>query len=58
VTTAHADVLGLPCGEDCRWYTVCVDHGTAVGHRTQMLARELAPLPLLWCEDCRIEQTP
>jgi hypothetical protein len=58
VTTGHADDLGLDaCGGDCRWYNVCDDHGSIVGHRTLELARSFAAVPTEWCEDCRIEWT-
>jgi hypothetical protein len=58
VTTGHAEDLGLdPCGGDCKWYNVCDDHGSIVGHRTLALARSFAAVPVEWCEDCRIEWT-
>jgi hypothetical protein len=40
-------------GGDTRWYTICEDHGDAVGHSTLALARSHASVPDEWCEDCR-----
>jgi hypothetical protein len=35
------------------WSTVCEEHGCVVGHPTLQLARDHAPDPEGWCEDCR-----
>jgi len=58
VTTAHAEDLGLDPGmhngvELTRWYNVCEEHGSIVGHQTQSLARSFASCPSEWCEECR-----
>lgn len=39
--------------DDQRWYTVCDDHGSLVGHRTRSLATNWAPEPESWCDECR-----
>lgn len=45
---------GLDEGDgETRWYTVCEDHGAAVGHRTLAIARSHASVPDEWCADCR-----
>ena len=58
VTTGHADDLGLDVGEYngvelTRWYNVCEEHGSIVGHTSLALAKAFASVPTEWCGDCR-----
>ena len=36
-----------------RWYTVCEDHDSCVGHDTQSVARSWLSAPEQWCELCQ-----
>lgn len=54
VTTAHADDLGLDADDGrTRWYNVCEEHASCVGHASLALARSFAAVPSEWCEECR-----
>jgi hypothetical protein len=55
-----ADDLGLDIGvstydgtETTRWYNVCEEHSSAVGHQSLELAKTFAAHPTEWCEECR-----
>jgi hypothetical protein len=39
--------------DDNRWYTVCIDHGSLVGHTTRALAVSWSAEPESWCEQCQ-----
>ena len=55
ITTGRADVVGLDPGNEAfptPWYTICDEHGMAVGHATKSLARDWASEPTGWCEVC------
>lgn len=50
----EVDELLDACGERTpRWFTICDDHGSCVGHTTLVLARAHAANPTGWCENCR-----
>lgn len=60
VITGHADDVGLDRGvseydgvETTRWYNICDEHGSIVGHQTLALAKAFAAAPEEWCESCR-----
>jgi hypothetical protein len=44
---------GMESDPELPWCTVCEEHNTLVCHRTLALARENAPEPEGWCEECR-----
>lgn len=53
VDIGTAEDLGLDSdGGEMKWYTVCVDHGTCIGHRTRRLADSHGRVPEQWCEYC------
>lgn len=47
-------LAGIEDDPDCKWCTVCEDHGLIVCHPTLTIARSHAPDPLGWCEGCKI----
>lgn len=54
----HGEQSGMECDPEYPWLTVCEDHGTLATHRTLKLAREHAPDPTMWCEECRDRTQP
>jgi len=47
---------GTIAEDDCdsaRWFTICEDHGSLVGHPTRKLAMQWLSHPLTWCEECQ-----
>lgn len=56
VTVCRAEDEGLDAeGGVCAWYTICDEHGGAVGHATRRLAQYHAADPQGWCEYCMEE---
>ena len=53
VTVYHADELGMVVEDGLRWFTVCEDHSSLVGHETKALAVSFSSAPEQWCEDCQ-----
>lgn len=49
----HGEQSGMESDQDTPWQTVCEQHNTLVGHASLKLAREHAPDPTGWCEECR-----
>jgi hypothetical protein len=49
----HGEQSGMEDDPEIPWQTVCEDHGSIVGHPSLKLAKEHAPDPSQWCEDCR-----
>lgn len=41
--------------DECRWATLCRDHGSICTHPTLALARSHAADPAGWCEPCRAD---
>lgn len=53
ITVGSADDLGLdPSNGDCRYYTICDEHGTCVGFSSRRRADSFASVPKEWCEFC------
>jgi hypothetical protein len=55
VTVGHYEDVGLEGDANCVWYTICDEHAECVGHDTYRLARDHAPYPIYWCEQCHAE---
>jgi len=49
----HGDQSGIESDPEVPWTTVCEEHNTLVCHRTLRLARDHAPDPTGWCQECR-----
>jgi hypothetical protein len=48
-----SDQAGMERDPEYPWSTVCEPHGSIVCHGTLALARQSAPDPTGWCDDCR-----
>lgn len=48
ITTAAAEGLEL----SVPWWTICDDHGGAIGHYTKAEALSWAAEPVAWCDGC------
>ncbi len=49
----HSEQSGYESDPEIPWVTLCEDHGFLVGHPTLALARQWAPDPTGWCDECR-----
>lgn len=52
ITLYHSEESGLESDPECKWSTVCENHGAIVSHSTRALADSAMSCPD-WCDDCR-----